>query len=660
MSGNYGPGDDGPWPPAGHEPQWDDSVWQQDQPSAWGGQEGAQPGQGQQQPYDGRGYGGQDYDQGQQYDRGQGYDQGQAYPGRGYGGQAGGQTYEQPGHDGRNYGQPDPRTRPGYPPQGPGTGPQQYPRGTGGQQVQRGTGGLQAQRGTGGMQPVPPGYDPRGTGPRRPAGGDRDYPSGGYPQRGDAGYGAGGYEGREPQRDDSFLPGFGPRDDFEGGDQQYDARRDPRRGAARRARDGRVDGRAADIGRGPDGRAAEFAGPDQRVRGDRGRARDDDRDARGARAPRRGGARDDWDGNGGNGGPGGYGGDGPRRKRRSPIRRLAPWIALLVIVVPLAVGGLHIWDIYQAKVHPADYTGAGTTPTVTVQVVSGANAAQLAPTLLADGVIESTRAFQNAANTAEAATNARTLEPGYFELHSHMQASLAWAFLTNPKNMLQTVVTVPEGKRVSQVISILALKTKIPEKDFQQVIDHPAALGLPSYAKGVKGFPDSAVEGFLFPATYAITPHETATQILQAMVARFNVEANSIDIVAAAKSANLTPYQLIIEASMAQAEGGSVTDYPKIATVIKNRQEAGMTMGFDSVLFYGLNAYGINVDKQQEAVNSPYNDMTEHTGLPPTPIDNPGDAAIQGILHPTPGDWLYFLTVSGGKSEFSLTPLTGQ
>ena len=483
----------------------------------------------------------------------------------------------------------------------------------------------------------------------RPAAATATTRSGGYPQRGDAGYGQGGYEGRDPgQRDDSFLPGFGPRDDFDG-DQQYDGRRDPRRGGARRARDGRADGRAADLGRGPDGRAVEFAGQDQRARGARAR---DDRDPRG---PRR--DRGDWDGNGGNGGAG-DGGDGPRRRRRGPIRRLAPWIALLVIVVPLAIGGFYIWNLYQAKVHPADYTGSGTKPTVTVQVTAAdGTAEQLAPTLLQDGVIASTRAFVLAAESSSKPTG---LEPGFFLLNSHMQASLAWADLTNPKNMLQTVVTVPEGKRVSQVISILSAKTKIPEKDFQQVIDHPAPLGLPSYAKGVKGFPDSAVEGFLFPATYAITPHETALQILQAMVARYNVEASTIGITAAASSVHLTPYQLIIEASMAQAEGGSVTDYPKIATVIKNRQAAGMTMGFDSVLFYGLNTYGINVTQKQEAVSNPYNDMTEHTGLPPTPIDNPGDAAIQGILHPTPGDWLYFLTVPGGKSEFSRTPLSGQ
>jgi uncharacterized YceG family protein len=638
VSGNYGPGDGGPWPPAGNEPQWDDSVWQQDQPSAWNGQEGAQPGYGQQQPYDGRGYGGQDYDQGQGYDQGRGYP-GQAYPGQGYGGPG----YEQPGYDARNYGQPDPRTQPGYPPQGPGTGSQQYPR-TGQQSLPRGTGGQRAQRGTGGMQPVPPGYDPRGAGPRRPAGGsgDRDYPSGGYPQRGDAGYGPAGYEGRDPgQRDDSFLPGFGPRDDFDGGDQQYDGR-GARRGAARRARDGRADGRAADIGRGPDGRAVDFAGQDQRARGAR-----DDRDPRGPRPVRR--DRDDWDGAGGNGGAGGYGGDGPRRRRRSPIRRLAPWIALLVIVVPLAVGGLHIWDIYQAKVHPADYTGSGTKPTVTVQVTSDESAQLLAPTMVKDGVVASTRAFVLA---AENSSNPTGLEPGYFILNSHMQASAAWAYLTNPKNMLQTVVTIPEGKRASQVIAIVAQKTKIPLKNFQTVLDHPSKLGLPSYAQG-------KVEGYLFPATYAIVPHETALQILQAMVTRFNQEASSAGLQAAAQRLGISATDVIIEASMAQAEGGSVSDYPKIAEVINNRLRIHMALQFDSVLLYGLNKYAINVTDAQIATPGPYNDF-EHSGLPPGPISNPGDAAIQGILRPDTGNWLYFLTVSGGKSEFSATPLAGQ
>jgi len=477
-------------------------------------------------------------------------------------------------------------------------------------------GGSPAQR------PQPPGYDQRGAQPRRAAGRyDDEYQ-----------YGQGGSSNWGDRGDESFLPGFGGgRDDSGTRGRGRDPRvQDPRERDPRDPRGGRGDGRRPG---GPGGRGPGGRGPDDRDGGWPDPGGRDSRD------------REAWSE------------FHTEKRRRSPVRRLAPWVALLVILTPIVIGVLYVYHRYEAKYHPADYAGPGTGE-VTVQVMSGDTAFSLAQRLVTLGVVASSRAFENAAESAPA--NGPGLEAGFFELHHHMQASLAYATLINPKNMVQTVVTIPEGKRVSQIISILSAKTKIPAKDFQAVIDHPAQLGLPSYAKGLKGFPDSAVEGFLFPATYAITPNETPLQILRAMVQRFNSDPAVVNIAAEARSVHLTPYQLLIEASMAQAEGGSVSDYPKIATVIKNRLAAGMTMGFDSVLFYGLNTYGINVSKQQEAMNNPYNDMTEHTGLPPTPIDNPGDTAIQGILHPTPGNWLYFLTNTGGKSTFSHTPLQGQ
>ena len=112
-------------------------------------------------------------------------------------------------------------------------------------------------------------------------------------------------------------------------------------------------------------------------------------------------------------------------------------------------------------------------------------------------------------------------------------------------------------------------------------------------------------------------------------------------------------------ASMAQAEGGRVSDYPKIARVIINRLHDGMKLQFDSVLLYGLGKYAINVTDAQIATPGPYNDF-EHAGLPPGPICNPGNAAIQAVLHPASGNWLYFLTKPGGASQFSTTPLAGQ
>jgi len=229
-------------------------------------------------------------------------------------------------------------------------------------------------------------------------------------------------------------------------------------------------------------------------------------------------------------------------------------------------------------------------------------------------------------------------------LHHHMQASLAYQDLTNPKFRVQVAVTIPEGKRVSQIESILAKYMHLPLTDFQQVIAHPAQLGLPSYANG-------KVEGFLFPATYAVQPHETALQILKQMVARYNVEAQHINIATAAKAANLTPYTLIIEASLVQAEAGRIKDFADVAEVTNNRLKAGMALHYDSSVLYGVGKYGTRATAY---INKPgpYNTYL-NKGLPPTPIDNPGDAAIQAVLHPATGNLYFFVGCKGGVTKFA-------
>jgi UPF0755 protein len=596
VTGGYGPGG---YPGQGYDaPDYegdpgrprprrqDDSVWQGDHGYA-GGHDG-QPGYDPQGPgYDSRGQDPRGYDPRARDPRGQ--------DPRG----------RDPRDDPRGYGQPD---GPPYPPPGQGSGGYHY-QGTEPQPGQYGTGGA-------------PQFDPQGAGGRGPAGG--------YDQRGaqptgrNGGYGD--WQQQEQQDDDSFLPGFGGRDEYGNGrvperDGRYGY--DDRRGRP----DGRGAGSGGRGGRGPGG------GRDDRGRDPRGR---DD-------GP---GDRGDW-----------YDTDRrPRKKATRWIPRILVLAVVVVIVVGGLVGGLSIYHKYQARYHPADYAGPGTGD-VTVQVMSGDTAFSLAPRLLQLGVIASTRAFTNAVENATSTTSATSatstgLEVGFYQLREHMQASLAYTALTNPKNRVQTTVTIPEGKRAVDVIAIIANKTKIPLKNFQQALANPAKLGLPSYA-------DGKVEGYLFPATYAIVPHETALQILQAMVQRFNVEAQGIGLVDAAKTVGLTPTQLVIEASLNQAEGGSVTDYPKIAEVIHNRLAIGMHLQFDSTVLYGLGKYAVSATIKQTKTPGPYNTYL-NAGLPVGPISNPGDAAIQGVLHPAHGDFLYFLTKPGGKSEFSAAPLTGQ
>ena len=534
--------------------------------------------------------------------------------------QGSGQSSGQP--PGRGQG-PGPAYGPGYGQQYPRTGPQPAGRGgepgaggrgaapgwqgTGTQQTYGGTGPRPTQRGSGPQwqtpgeydpRQVPGGYDPRGTAPRGAAGGypGGGYPSDDYPGRGDPRYGQGDYPGwgDDPRRDEGLLPGFGS--------EGYD-----------------------DSGRGRGGRYPGQAGYDDGRRGSRGRGDGYGQDVRG---------RDMWD-------------DGGRRRRRGPVRRLAPWIALLVILTPLVVGGLYVYHLYENKVHPPDYSGAGTAPTVTVQVKNGDTATSLAPRLVELGVVASSRSFILA---AENSTSKVGLEAGFFRLQHHMQSSLAYAALLNPKNLVQNKLTIPEGLRLSQILARLGAHSGIPLSDFQKVLASPAQLGLPSYAHGKP-------EGYLFPATYQIQPNDTALTVLKAMVRRFDQEAAAVHLSAAAGSVHLTATQVIIVASMVQAEGGRVADYPKIAEVVYNRLARGMQLKFDSTVFYGLGKYGTAATNAQINTPGPYNTYL-NTGLPPGPIDSPGNAAIQATLHPAHGNLLYFLGLKNGVTEFSPNPIS--
>jgi UPF0755 protein len=558
-------------------------------------------------------------DQGSGQDRGQGSGQPHGH------GQGRGSEYG-PGY-GPGYGQQGPRPDPWSPGQRPGEGAQQYPRtgpqsagrggqpgaggrgappgwqGTGSQQAYGGTGPRPAQRGSGPQWQGPGEYDPHGTAPRGAAGG---YPGGGYPPddypgRGDARYGQDDYPGwgTDPRRDEGFLPGFGSEGYDDSGPGRGRGSRYPEQAGGYDYGDGR--------------------------RGSRGRADRHGQDVRG---------RDRWD-------------DGGRRRRRGPVRRLAPWIALLVILTPLVVGGLYVYHLYENKVHPPDYSGAGTAPTVTVQVKNGDTATSLAPRLVELGVVASSRSFILA---AENSTSKTLLEAGFYRLKHHMQSSLAYAALLNPKNLVQNKLTIPEGLRLSQILARLGAHSGIPLGDFQKVLANPAQLGLPSYAHGKP-------EGYLFPATYQIQPNDTALTVLKAMVRRFDQEAAAVHLPTAARSVHLTPTQVIVVASLVQAEGGRVQDYPKIARVVYNRLANGMKLQFDSTVFYGLGKYGTSATTAQINTPGPYNTYL-NTGLPPGPIDSPGNAAIQAALHPTAGNWLYFSSLKNGVTEFSPNPIS--
>jgi UPF0755 protein len=133
--------------------------------------------------------------------------------------------------------------------------------------------------------------------------------------------------------------------------------------------------------------------------------------------------------------------------------------------------------------------------------------------------------------------------------------------------------------------------------------------------------------------------------VLKAMAARYNQEAASINLPAASKTAEITENQVITVASLIEAEAGSTKYFSRVAEVIYNRLNDHMMLELNSTVLFALNSFTLNVTDAMLKVNSPYNTFT-HFGLPPGPIDDPGQAAIEAALHPDHGNFLYFVTVN--------------
>jgi uncharacterized YceG family protein len=149
------------------------------------------------------------------------------------------------------------------------------------------------------------------------------------------------------------------------------------------------------------------------------------------------------------------------------------------------------------------------------------------------------------------------------------------------------------------------------------------------------------LEGFLFPATYEFLPKTTTKQLVNKQLVAFHKAWDQLDL-AYAKSKNLTPYDVLIVASMVEKETLAPDERPKVAAVIYNRLKAGMTLGIDATLRYGLDIPPTESIRQSQLdSDNPYN-TRKLPGLPPTPIANPGLASLQAAAHPAKVDYLFF------------------
>jgi uncharacterized YceG family protein len=162
------------------------------------------------------------------------------------------------------------------------------------------------------------------------------------------------------------------------------------------------------------------------------------------------------------------------------------------------------------------------------------------------------------------------------------------------------------------------------------------------------------VEGFLFPATYEFFPQTTSGQLVQEQLDAFCENWGEVDL-HYAQSKNLTPYDVLIIASMVEKETLSPDERQLVAAVIYNRLHLHMPLGIDATLRYGLDIPPTeSIRESQLHSTSPYN-TRKYAGLPPTPIASPGLASMQAAAHPAKVKYLYFVRKPDKKHHFFTT-----
>ncbi|QSB16948.1 endolytic transglycosylase MltG [Natronosporangium hydrolyticum] len=349
----------------------------------------------------------------------------------------------------------------------------------------------------------------------------------------------------------------------------------------------------------------------------------------------------------------------PRKSRGG--KSLIAFMIVVLVLGGLGAGGWWGINWVQGALTAPDYEGAGT-GSVTVEIREGQNLSDIAQVLYEADVVASPQAFVDAANENP---QARAIQPGFYSVPQQLPAASAVLALLDTENRDIARVTIPEGLSSFRTFDLLEDQLGIPVEEFEAAAEDPFALGVPEfwYNRTDEQDVDPTIEGFLFPATYEFPPDPTAEVVLQTMVTQFlNVveELNFVDRVESDR--NIAPYEALIVASLAQAEAGVPDDIGRVARVAYNRLYIEqMPLEFDVTVNYWFELNGEPTKSSAEMTDAemydpdnPYNRGLN--GLVPTPINNPGQVALEGAMDPPAGDWLFFVAVDGeGNSAFTST-----
>ena len=309
--------------------------------------------------------------------------------------------------------------------------------------------------------------------------------------------------------------------------------------------------------------------------------------------------------------------------------------ATLAIVILGAAGAGWFWyAIFVDRTRPAASTE--------IVIERGSTFAQVARRLYDAGVIGNVSAFRILARVRDQEGSVRA---GEYRFEAHRSQNEVLRALVTGGAQVAAWVTIPEGFTGAQIAARLESAGLGASDAFLREFRERRLT--------VDGARTRSLEGFLFPSTYLVPLGDSPSQVAGMMVAEFFTMLPR-DAGSRARSLHVTVPQAVTVASLVEREAKSEADRPRIAGVIYNRLRIGMPLQVDATIEYALPEHKTELSLRDLRIDSPYNTYT-HTGLPPTPIANPGRPSLEAALHPSKGNELYYVYCGNGRHVFAET-----
>lgn len=324
---------------------------------------------------------------------------------------------------------------------------------------------------------------------------------------------------------------------------------------------------------------------------------------------------------------------------RSP--RSGRWLRVLLalsVVVLLVLAGVGLW--VNGEMNPGDPGDE-----IAITIPRGSTTAQIAAILDDRGVISNARLFRMYVRFK----GNPEFQAGNYTMRENSDYGDVLKVLGKGAKAESHRLTIPEGLTLRQIADRVG---RLPGRSSDRFLElaNSGKFRSPYSPPG-----NTNLEGLLYPSTYELKPTDDEAVILQKLIDSMAVAGAQVGLDDAQAKVGLTPYEVIIVASMIEREARIESERGMVARVVYNRLEKGWKLGIDATIRYGVNRHTEPLRKSDLARDNPYNTRLR-AGLPPTPIAAPGQATLHAALNPTPGPWMYYvLADQSGRHTFATT-----